>query len=290
MLPQRRYKLSGLRRKYAYTLSKPTLELFGLKDSLAEEIINFNKDVDSKNGQATNEANLINNKSYRKERNLFYIIFNIIFWPMGGVILYLLNEAGAELGLALLGLALFGAGIPAGLIAITIPEKIWPHKKAILLPHHIKSEDLDKYNQYVADYKLFNELLEEEQRDKEERAKAEYWFSLGGFEFEDEMTNLFTHQGYNATKTQNTGDGGVDIILMDKNMLKTIVQCKAHKKPIGPNDIRALFGVMKADGADGAILINLGGFTQGVKDFAQTNNIVLMDVNDVLELQEKFKN
>jgi len=137
-----------------------------------------------------------------------------------------------------------------------------------------------KYEGYI---NALNEYEEEKRRQK-----VKYWFSLSGLEFENEVTNLLIKKRYNAEKTSNTRDGGVDIII--KNPIDssiTIVQCKAHKKPVGPHVIRDLYGTMIATGAKDAILINLGGFTIGVKTFAASKGITLVDVYGLIEMQKE---
>jgi HJR/Mrr/RecB family endonuclease len=52
--------------------------------------------------------------------------------------------------------------------------------------------------------------------------------------------------------------------LLYKDGKKIVVQCKAHRNPVGPNVVRELYGTMFHAGADAAKLVALGGFTQGV--------------------------
>jgi restriction endonuclease Mrr len=84
--------------------------------------------------------------------------------------------------------------------------------------------------------------------------------------------------------TKGSGDGGVDIIVRDYNNHTYIVQCKAHKHPIGPEPVRALIGVMKDFGAEKAIFIALGGFTPGAKEISNRHPLYLMDINDVIKM------
>lgn len=120
------------------------------------------------------------------------------------------------------------------------------------------------------------------------KTKVDYWYSLSGLQFEIEVTKLLTKLGYNAIRTKSSGDGGIDIFVQDEDKNYTIIQCKAHKKPVGPHIIRDLYGAMTSINALSAILINLAGFTKGVREFAKGKNIMLWDVSDLIALQNKL--
>ena len=129
----------------------------------------------------------------------------------------------------------------------------------------------------------YNEWLQ-----SEERKKKEYWFTLSGHRFEKEFGKLLENNGYSVSITKGSADGGVDIVA-EKSNLTTIIQCKAHKNPIGPATIRELFGVLSSGDfkAESAIVVCLGGFTIGAREFANKNNIVLWDVADVLKFAKQ---
>ena len=116
------------------------------------------------------------------------------------------------------------------------------------------------------------------------RGKTEFWLSLDGWEFEDELAGLYRQLGYKATMTPATGDDGIDIILKKKN--KTIiVQCKAHAKPVGSKTVRELLGALIHSKADEAILACTSGFTPRAKSFATNHPIKLISLTDILKLQ-----
>ena len=117
-----------------------------------------------------------------------------------------------------------------------------------------------------------------------ERTKIDFWLRLNGIEFENEVARLFRKQGFKATTTRSSGDAGVDIFLQKENKI-TIVQCKAHKKPVGPHTIRDLYGTLIAEKADEAILVSLSGFTSGVIKYVIDKPIRLMSLTELLELQ-----
>jgi HJR/Mrr/RecB family endonuclease len=125
-----------------------------------------------------------------------------------------------------------------------------------------------KYNEAIANY---NDWL-----NKEERKKKDYWFSLPGHAFEKEFGKILEKVGYSISITSGSADGGVDIIAEKSNVTK-IIQCKAHKNPIGPGPIRELFGVLSSGDfkAKSSIIVCLGGFTKGAREFANNNHIEL---------------
>ena len=117
----------------------------------------------------------------------------------------------------------------------------------------------------------------------EQRKRQQYWESLGGIEFERELGKLFGALGYSVKLTPAAGDQGVDLILR-KNGQTTVVQCKAHKRPASPAMVRELYGSMYAFGADSAILACTGGFSGGVRDFAQGRPIQLISAQEIARM------
>jgi restriction system protein len=115
------------------------------------------------------------------------------------------------------------------------------------------------------------------------RQAKEYWYAMDGWTFEKELTKLYNILGYSAQVTKGSGDGGVDIVLK-KNDDIAYVQCKAYKSQIGPAPIRELYGVMKADNIHYGIVASFMGFTPGAIEFAERNNIKLIDLDDIIQM------
>jgi len=156
-----------------------------------------------------------------------------------------------------------------------------------------------QYNQYKISMKKYDEwkreqenikLKKEERRFRYELEKKRrhecYWKSLSGKEFEKELSLLYKRKGYNVSLTPSTDDKGVDII-MTKNEKKIIVQCKAHKKPVGVGAIRELYGALNHFKSDKAILASVSGFTSGVKDFAKNKPIELVSLDQIIDIQNR---
>ena len=96
-----------------------------------------------------------------------------------------------------------------------------------------------------------------------EKCKRDFWIYLNGYEFEKEVANLYRQMGYSAQVTRKSADGGVDIILTKDNKY-IAVQCKHHKNKVGPNDVRALQGVVHNGNYTSGIFVSLNGFTPTV--------------------------
>ena len=98
------------------------------------------------------------------------------------------------------------------------------------------------------------------------------------------MAVLCKRLGYRVDSTPVSGDGGVDLILKNKSGEKVVVQCKAHKNPVGPAAARELYGSMMDFDALKAILVCPAGFTRGVKEFVRDKPIDLISVSELARL------
>lgn len=106
-------------------------------------------------------------------------------------------------------------------------------------------------------------------------------------EFEILMRRVFESQGFRAERVGGDGaDGGVDIILR-KDRLVVLVQCKQWKtRQVAVGVVRELLGVIALEGADAGIVVTCGVFTKDARAFAQRANITLIDGMTVLRLAE----
>jgi restriction system protein len=119
-----------------------------------------------------------------------------------------------------------------------------------------------------------------------QRTQESFWKALSGKEFERQLGHLFSLQGYNVEFTPASGDQGVDLVLA-RGTIKTIVQCKAHSKPVGPGVARDLYGALIASRAQSAILASTSGFTRGVYSFSEGKRIELLSLQDIIRLSEE---
>ena len=197
------------------------------------------------------------------------------------------------------------------ILAVLVQTAISSRKRYLLQASQVALR-IQLYEEALADYRKAEEVREEtirarrlEQQARERAARAhrkaeqerrlerlrsqkDYWMSLSGIEFEQELGNLYENLGYRVDYTPSSGDQGVDLILR-KNGKKTIVQCKRYKDPAGPAIARELYGSLVASGADNAVLACTGGFTQGVKEFVQGKPIALISASDLVKMGERIQ-
>jgi len=105
--------------------------------------------------------------------------------------------------------------------------------------------------------------------------------------FEELCTRMFEHKGFTC-KTQSHGaDEGIDIHLYfgkETLTLDRIVQCKAWKKKVPVEPMRAFLGTIVATGAKRGTFVSRGGFTEDALRFASQNHIHTIDGPQLLEL------
>ena len=94
----------------------------------------------------------------------------------------------------------------------------------------------------------------------------EWWWSLTGWEFEEEVVDILKLSIYSGdvtvTRTRGSGDGGIDIIaddLRDGKDIRTIIQCKHYRHTLGPEAVRSLWGVKEDFNADKCLMIASSG-------------------------------
>lgn len=115
-------------------------------------------------------------------------------------------------------------------------------------------------------------------------ANRDWWWKLDGWEFEEEVAKIFRLNGYKATVTKKTGDGGIDVILYKDN-LKYIVQCKHYQNTIPVAYMRELNGVMADFKADRAIMVASSGATkQGIDFIKNKPYFTLLDLEDMIRM------
>lgn len=75
-------------------------------------------------------------------------------------------------------------------------------------------------------------------------------------------------------------------MFLRKEKVLTVVQAKAHKKPLGPAVVRELYGTMIANQAQLGILATLTGATSGARAFAEGKGIRVMTVSDLVAMKK----
>ena len=195
-------------------------------------------------------------------------------------VVYLMNSDSNNLSGAI-GFG-FGAAIVSSLLATWITESML--KPTVELADHpvnlLKISLVKRRSEYdqIEKTALYNYM----------RTQKNYWLKLSGWQFEKEVGGIFGKLGYHVVITKGSGDGGVDLVL-NKDDIKYLVQCKNHNKPIGPSGVRDLFGAMHHEHAIAGIFISSTGYTRGALEFAAGKNIQMLDVNDVIRMNASVK-
>lgn len=113
-------------------------------------------------------------------------------------------------------------------------------------------------------------------------ANRDWWWSLDGWEFEEEVAKIFRLNGYIVEVTKKTGDGGVDLIMWN-NDTKIAVQCKHYKSPIPVTFARELNGVKDDIGAQELIIVASSGATAQCYDFLGNKPYFkILDLEDMI--------
>jgi restriction system protein len=102
--------------------------------------------------------------------------------------------------------------------------------------------------------------------------------ALDWFQFEKLIELLFRYEGFAVRRFGGANpDGGIDLIAT-KQGVTFGVQCKFWKSwRVNVKEVRAFFGALQDKKLRNGFLITLEGYTDDAAEFAQRNNIELMD-------------
>jgi hypothetical protein len=107
---------------------------------------------------------------------------------------------------------------------------------------------------------------------------------LSDLELEKLAEHVYKRLGYVVQHAGQTGDHGVDVLLINPNHQKEIVQCKQWSKPVGEAVLRDLYGAMMHDRATRGWLWAPRGFSGPAKAWARGKPIVLVDDAEINRL------
>ncbi|MGZ5432138.1 MAG: restriction endonuclease [Thermoanaerobaculia bacterium] len=120
------------------------------------------------------------------------------------------------------------------------------------------------------------------------RTKVEFWQALSGRAFEVELADLYCRSGCVVELTPASDDQGVDIWIQ-RSRDRCPVQCKAHRRPVGPGAVREFYGAMQHFGASVGVLASVSGFTKGAAVYAAGKGIELLDLPGMLAMQRRLE-
>lgn len=107
---------------------------------------------------------------------------------------------------------------------------------------------------------------------------------LSDIELEKLAEQVYKRLGYRVQHVGQTGDHGIDVLLVNPNNQKEIVQCKQWSKPVGEAALRDLYGAMMHDQAVRGWIWAPRGFSRPAKTWAEGKPIVLVDDAEIHRL------
>jgi restriction system protein len=112
---------------------------------------------------------------------------------------------------------------------------------------------------------------------------------MTGRQFEVFVEALLHDLGYETELTQESCDGGVDVIARRDDVVGVTttlyVQCKNHASPIGVEAVRAIAGVVPVEDTGGrAAVVCPSGFTAEALRFGEHRGVQLIDGERLDEL------
>ena len=119
---------------------------------------------------------------------------------------------------------------------------------------------------------------------KEENRPKSSAIHLSDLELEKLAEQVYKKLGYSVQHVGQTGDHGIDVLLINPNNKKEIVQCKQWSKPVGEAALRDLYGAMMHDQAVRGWIWAPRGFSGPAKAWAKGKPIVLVDDMEINRL------
>ena len=119
---------------------------------------------------------------------------------------------------------------------------------------------------------------------REEDRPEQSAMHLSDLELEKLAERVYKNLGYRVQHVGQTGDHGIDVLLINPNNQKEIVQCKQWSKPVGEAALRDLYGAMMHDNAIRGWIWAPRGFSGPAKVWANGKPIVLVDDAEINRL------
>jgi hypothetical protein len=108
-------------------------------------------------------------------------------------------------------------------------------------------------------------------------------------DFEALVAKLFEAHGHKVEPVGGNADHGVDVIVMNGQGEKWVVQCKRYSGSVGEPVVRDLYGTMLHEEAQGAYLMTTGMFTKQAQQWAADKPILLYDGHALIALIQGTK-
>jgi superfamily II DNA or RNA helicase len=117
---------------------------------------------------------------------------------------------------------------------------------------------------------------------------------LSPADFEDLVARIYSKIGFSVRRTQQTRDGGIDVIAIRDHPTgrdKLAIQCKRQENPVGRPELQKLLGVISADPSFSAgVLVTTSTFSTDARHFAEMNGrLKLVDRNLLAQLLVQYR-
>lgn len=106
--------------------------------------------------------------------------------------------------------------------------------------------------------------------------------AIDGYDFEDFVADFFSEDGWDATVTQDSQDGGIDVIAeqMSPFHQRAVIQAKSNSpdNKVGRPEIQQYSALLREDNQnDMAVVVTTSAFTRGAYDYGREHNVKLID-------------
>jgi restriction system protein len=120
------------------------------------------------------------------------------------------------------------------------------------------------------------------------KSLAEKINNLDWLPFEQLVMGLYATAGYTVKRSAGPhADGGVDLILL-KNKMKTLAQCKHWKvADVDEKELKEFLGALTQQRIEDGIFVTAREFTPGARRFAAMNNLLLVGEKDLVRMLEE---
>jgi HJR/Mrr/RecB family endonuclease len=130
-----------------------------------------------------------------------------------------------------------------------------------------------------------NKCLGENLRTKDNSIKL---FMGSGYDFENYVSSLFKHMGYNTNVTSKSNDQGIDIIAFD-DLVKIGIQTKFYNNPVGNKAIQEVCAGKAYYNCDRVCVVTNSSFTKSAIKLAEANHVLLIDGTKLQILLSKYE-
>lgn len=111
-------------------------------------------------------------------------------------------------------------------------------------------------------------------------------------DFETVVVRLFEAFGFTVELTQETWDGGIDCVAIDKRPIvggKILVQAKRFSGTVAASAVRDLYGLVIDQRASKGVIVTTGTFGPTSRTFAANKPLELIDGGELNALVQQFK-